>query len=198
MPEFKKWSSQQQATIIWHITEPDSFFIEQTALNSTINSQKRRLEFLAGRFLLQYLVPHFPLDKIAPDENDKPRLANNEWHFSISHSFPFVAVAVSKTQDCGIDLQTYRPNMLRLQHKFLSPKEQSLFMNDERLLTLAWCAKEAAYKWNGKRGVDFIEQLPIVSFHQEKCMMEIAVNHQQKILLQGGLEEAFAWMLVVV
>lgn len=33
---------------------------------------------------------------------------------------------------------------------------------DEKTITAAWSAKEAAYKWNGRRGVDFIEHLPII------------------------------------
>jgi phosphopantetheinyl transferase len=194
MPVFKKWSDERQTIVIWHITEPESFFTEQLSLATNIKNENRRLEFFVGRFLLKQIVPDFPIEKIEPDVNDKPRIPHNDYFFSISHSFPFVAVAVSHFHECGIDLQTWRPNMQLLQHKFLSHEEQVLFKNDEQLLTLAWCAKEAAYKWNGKRGVDFIHQLPIKSFNLENLSMEIAVNNAQNISLKGGMEQNFAWM----
>jgi phosphopantetheinyl transferase len=44
---------------------------------------------------------------------------------------------------------------------YLNEHEQALCKGDTRLMTLAWCAKEAVYKWNGRRGIDFIHQMPI-------------------------------------
>ena len=54
-----------------------------------------------------------------------------------------------------------------LQNKFLSAEEQRLFKNDPKLITLAWSAKEAAYKWQGRRGVEFIEHL-LIRFFEKK------------------------------
>ena len=51
--------------------------------------------------------------------------------------------------------------MAEIQHKFLSDIEQQIFQNDPRLITVAWCAKEAVYKWQGRRGVEFIDHLQI-------------------------------------
>lgn len=196
MPIYKEWSELQHKIVIWKITEPESFFANELDLFPAINNEKRRLEFFVGRFLLRYLVPEFPLSSIVPDENDKPGVPECKWRFSISHSYPYVAVSVNDEIECGIDLQVWRPNMLRLQHKFLSKNEQDMFQNDEQLLTLAWCAKEAAYKWNGKRGVDFIKQLPISKFDREKNKIEILIANHQEISLIGGLENDFSWMLV--
>jgi phosphopantetheinyl transferase len=196
MPLIKECKEQYQQIAIWHIEEQESFFREEVRLDCNIKNEKRRLEFFVGRYLLKYIVPNFPLAHIAPDNSDKPRLPDNEYFFSISHSYPYAAVVVSKTKECGIDLQTWRPNMKQLQNKFLSKKEQAFFSNDEHLLTLAWCAKEAAYKWNGKRGIDFIQYLPIVCFDSESCSVEIRMSNEQTILLKGGLEKEFAWCVV--
>ena len=196
MPLIKECKEQYQQIAIWHIKEPESFFREEVRLDCNIKNEKRRLEFFVGRYLLKYIVPNFPLAHIAPDKNDKPRLPDNEYFFSISHSYPYAAVVVSKTKECGIDMQTWRPNMKQLQNKFLSKKEQAFFSNDEQLLTLAWCAKEAAYKWNGKRGIDFMQHLPIVYFDKDQFSMEIRMSNEQTILLKGGLEKEFAWCLV--
>ena len=42
--------------------------------------------------------------------------------------------------------------------------EQAILLHQPAHFLLAWCAKEAAYKWNGKKEVAFIEQLPITKF----------------------------------
>jgi len=99
----------------------------------------------------------------------------NTYYFSISHSWPYVAVMVSLTQECGIDIQTWHPRIQKIQHKFLSAEEQSLFNNDTKLLTSAWCAKEAAYKWQGRRGVEFIDHLPIISLEVEANKNNIVI-----------------------
>jgi phosphopantetheinyl transferase len=143
------------------------------------------MEHLCGRFLLQYLYPNFPIHQITPDNQDKPRLPNNVLFFSISHSWPFVAVLINEKEEAGIDIQTINPRISAIKHKFLSPTEQLLFGDDLYLLTLAWCAKEAAYKWNGRRGVPFIEELPIL-FHKSNAhqhQINIHIGNQRHMML---------------
>ncbi len=64
---------------------------------------------------------------------------------------------VDATTEAGIDIQTWHEGIERIQSKFLSPVEQKMFDNDPKLLTLAWSAKEAVYKWSTERSVDFID-----------------------------------------
>jgi phosphopantetheinyl transferase len=146
---------------IWQVTESEIFFTEQTGLVTDIKNEKRRMERLAGRYLLQHLQADFPIHAIAPDPHDKPRINADQYFFSISHSWPYVAAVVDPQDEAGIDVQTWHPRILSIQHKFLSADEQEMFGNDEHMVTLAWAAKEAVYKWMGRRGVDFIEHLPI-------------------------------------
>jgi hypothetical protein len=70
---------------------------------------------------------------------------------------------VSPFVEGGIDIQTWRKSMMAIRHKYLSAAEQLLVGSSEVDLTLAWCAKEAAYKWQGRRGVEFDEHMIIVS-----------------------------------
>lgn len=187
---------------IWKVTEGEDFFREKTGLLAKgIASEKRRLEHLAGRTLLRHLKEDFPLPHIAKDAHDKPRLPQNRYRFSISHSYPYVAAVVSDSEECGMDIQCYRPGMERLQHKFLSAAEQAFFNSDEKLLTLAWCAKEAAYKWQGRRGVDFIEHLPIISFALNGTAADFRMRlplleGTPEIRVEGWLEEEYAAGLV--
>ncbi|HTN46759.1 MAG TPA: 4'-phosphopantetheinyl transferase superfamily protein [Flavipsychrobacter sp.] len=198
MPLYREWSSDPYSlAAIWEIAEPESFFLERTRVHTDIKNPKKRLEHLAGRFLLKHLEEDFPLLNIHIDEHDKPRLPDNEYFFSISHSYPYVAVVVSPFVECGIDIQVWHPRMELLQHKFLSEKEQKLFTGDPQLLTLAWSAKEAAYKWQGRRGVDFIEHLPIQHLQKEDGLFQMDVllrlsSPFVKITVKGMIEKDFA------
>ena len=155
------------------------------------------MERLAGRFLLKHLEEDFPLLNIRPDEHDKPRIDNNEFYFSISHSWPYVAAVVSPYVECGIDIQCWHPRMEALQHKFLSVGEQGYFGNDPKLITLAWSAKEAAYKWQGRRGVEFADHLQITQFseieHNYYFDIYLQLTHpQMQIQAQGIVKQDFA------
>ena len=165
MPLFKEWDlGDDGRAAIWKVEEPEAFFAEQTGLTPDINNEKRRIEHLAGRFLLRHLEAEFPLHQIARDEHDKPRITDNAHFFSISHSWPYVAVTIDPDNEAGIDIQTWHPRIGNIKHKFLSDEEQQLLLHDPKLFTLAWSAKEAVYKWNGRRAVEFIEDLPIVHY----------------------------------
>jgi hypothetical protein len=175
MPLYQEWQPKPHTlAAIWHISEDEDFFSAGTGLASLIKHSRKRLEHLCGRWLLRLLREDFPLHQIAPDEHDKPRLPENRFFFSISHSFPYVAAVISEQEECGIDIQVWKSSIGEVAYMFLSEKEMALCRlavfepgeaaagaPDARLLTLAWCAKEAAYKWNGRRGVNFIADLPI-------------------------------------
>jgi phosphopantetheinyl transferase len=203
MPLYREWASDPfSLAAIWKIEEPESFFTEQTGLVADIKNEKRRLERLAGRFLLKHLKEDFPLFNIRPDEHDKPRIDDNQYYFSISHSWPYVAAVVSPYVEAGIDIQCWHQRMEKLQNKFLSPAEQLFFKNDPQLITLAWSAKEAAYKWQGRRGVEFIDHLPIHFFGKNENFYNIKINlqltaPQLDITVLGLLEHDFSCALVV-
>ncbi len=202
MPLFKEWTINNNAlAAIWKIEESEEFFSSNTGIESNIKNEKRRVEHLAGRYLLKHLVEDFPLMSIGKDEHDKPRIEDNEYYFSISHSWPYVAAMIDPHNEAGIDIQTWHHNIGRIQDKFLSEAEQKLFHN-EQLITLAWCAKEAAYKWNGKRGVDFIEHLPIEYFDNNPENYEMTIFFKlselpQVIQLNGLIHSDFACSFVI-
>ena len=200
---YKEWSvGHDSLAAIWKIDEPEAFFIERTGIAPEIKNEKRRMEHLAGRFLLKHLKQDFPLLNIRPDEHDKPRIDDNHYYFSISHSWPYVAAIVSPYHECGIDIQTWHRRMEHLQHKYLSPDEQKWFNNDPKMLTLAWSAKEAAYKWQGRRGVEFIDHL-VLDFLEEKnnlFYINIFLNltsPPQLLTLEGSLEPDFSCVYVL-
>ncbi len=201
MPLIKEWNPGNYGlAAIWDVTEPESFFTESTGIISDIKHEKRRLERLAGRHLLKHLQEDFPLHAIAPDVHDKPRIDADKYFFSISHSWPYVAAVVDPEDEAGIDIQTWHRNILGIQHKFLSAEEQEMFGNDEQLVTLAWCAKEAVYKWLGRRGVDFIDHLPITYFNKKQLTMTIYAKGRaipMMVTVMGELTEHYACTYVM-
>ena len=198
MPLFKQWQDKNTTISIWKIEEEENFFLKKAGLKSDKKFLHRRLEHLASRYLLVQFLPDLVLDQIIISDSGKPHAPGHPAYFSISHSFPYAAVAISHDQETGIDIQVYQDKILRLQHKFLSDKEQLLFENDPQKITLAWTAKEAAFKWYALGGVDFIRHMPINDLKLTGKMADLKMkfskeHHDRELVLKGGMEDDFAW-----
>ena len=164
---------------VWQITEDESFFLEKVPISRDITHPHKRLQHLAGRYLLQFLYPKFPYDLIRIADTRKPFLEDEAFHFSISHCGNMAAALVSSTVRVGVDVEEATPKINRILHKFLHPSEldwlveQPVFstvinMTDPAsaylLPTLLWSAKESVFKWYGSGQVDFSEHIRLLSF----------------------------------
>ncbi len=139
---------------VWKIEEEESFF--QVPLQREISHPKKRLQHLAGRFLLRHVFPDFPLELIEIADTRKPYLKEEAYHFSISHCGEFAAVIVSRTKRVGVDIEQMSPKIERIREKFLSAEDGPAFQSPSLFVTtLAWSCKEAIFKWWGYGGVDF-------------------------------------------
>ena len=150
---------------VWHITEPESFFLKEVPLQKEITHPHKRLQHLAGRFLLKELYPDFPLTLIKIAETRKPFLENDLFHFSISHCGAYAAVIVSKTYRAGVDIEQQTGKVQTIVHKFLTAEEQQLLHNAgiDKTATVLWSVKESVYKWKGSGGVDFRKHINVQS-----------------------------------
>lgn len=153
---------------IWRIEEPESFFLEKVPLKRDVTHPYKRLQHLAGRYLLPLLFPDFPLEEILVADTRKPFLADEQYHFSISHCGNFAAAIVSSNQRVGIDIELVTPRIEKISHKFLSPEEihflQQWQVFDKlqlELKTVIWSAKEAMFKWYSVGQVDFREHMQL-------------------------------------
>jgi phosphopantetheinyl transferase len=155
---------------VWHIAEAEDFFLEHVPLQREITHPNKRLQHLAGRYLLKELYPGFPYDLIRIASTRKPFLENEAYHFSISHCGHYAAVIVSTDNRVGADIELITPKVERIKHKFLSLQEQVLLASivhapfpdvNAYLLTTAWSIKESLFKWYGDSEVDFIKHLRI-------------------------------------
>src|SRR5438128_7090094 len=90
---------------LWKIEEEESFFSQHVPLQRDITHPHKRLQHLAGRYLLQYLFPDFPINLIKIADTRKPYLEDEAYHFSISHCSNYAAAIVSKTARVGVDIE---------------------------------------------------------------------------------------------
>jgi phosphopantetheinyl transferase len=114
---------------VWKIEEDEAFFLSKVPLNRDISHQHKRLQHLAGRYLLQHLFPDFPYDLIQIADTRKPFLFNEAYHFSISHCSDYAAALVSRWRRVGVDIELVTPTIQKIQHKFLTDNEIS-YLNE--------------------------------------------------------------------
>ena len=195
---------------VWHITEPEEFFLQKVTLQQEITHPNKRRQHLAGRFLLQQLFPDFPYELIRIADTRKPFLENEAYHFSISHCGEYAAVVVSPNYRVGVDIEKISYRVEKIKHKFLSDQEQQLLKEvpllpystlSEKLLTAAWSIKEALFKWQGSQEVDFIKHLPIIQFDgdEDKAIAQCKILKNRLIDLPAQVlffnDHTLAWVM---
>jgi 4'-phosphopantetheinyl transferase EntD len=152
---------------LWRIEEPEEFFLAKVPLKRDVTHPHKRLQHLAGRYLLPTLFEEFPLEEILIADTRKPFLPDEQYHFSISHCGDYAAAIASSEQRVGIDIEQPTDKIFRIIHKFLNEDEKQMLdepMSSSQLLqkaTLLWSIKEAMFKWYGDGGVDFRKHMHI-------------------------------------
>lgn len=184
---------------VWKIEETEEFFKGNVPQHRDVTHPHKRLQHLAGRFLLQYLFSDFPYELIQIADTRKPFLPDAQYHFSISHCGDYAAAIVSKESRVGIDVEIPVEKIEKIIYKFLSAKELDLFnlvpgagkvtgVDNFNEVTTLWSAKEAVFKWYGNGGVDFRKQIQLFSRKEEaktidcffsKSESELTVHYKQ-------------------
>jgi len=158
---------------------------------SSFKLAKRQKEWLGGRIAAKEAASalprchDIPLPELEVQQNsqDKPfiQLRPQETiNISISHSHE-LAVAMAGTNSCGIDIEPVSERIQRVQAKFCQDQElaqlntwQNDQQDNQQLLTMLWCAKEALKKMitpmPGFLELELyhIDKLTVFSFHSKK------------------------------
>lgn len=150
MPLFKALSTQDTHIWIWKYTEDEKLIPEEICNPIELENIQgvhlnRRAEMLSVRKILCEFLPHHQLRY---RESGEPYLEPHTSHISISHTFPYAAVATSPCP-VGIDMEKVKPKILSIEHKFILHEHQFLPLDKierMRYLTAIWCVKEALYK----------------------------------------------------
>ena len=94
-----------------------------------------------------------------------PQLPDGQAHISVSHCPGRVAVLLAGGR-CAVDIEPATRNFERAAPRYLTPDERMLSA-DPAWLAVAWCAKEALYKYAGRPGLDLLRDLRLEGV--ERC-----------------------------
>ncbi len=114
----------------------------------------RLLEKKGSKLLLEQLL-NTQEELLFYDPKGKPFLKDRQEHISISHSHEYLVILLNKTSNTGVDIERIREKVLGIRHKFLSEEELVFCGQDMERHIRLWAAKEAVYKWHGKKELDF-------------------------------------------
>jgi phosphopantetheinyl transferase len=172
MPVFYQQTIDRHTKLgIWKIEESESFFLETVPLQKEITHPHKRLQHLAGRYLLRYLFPDFPYALIRIADTRKPFLENEAYHFSISHCGDFAAAIVSSDKRVGVDVEIFSDKIERVKEKFINRVEQDTIIHFapdnhfNKYLTMMWSCKESIFKWYGSGQLDFKKHMQMQTIH---------------------------------
>lgn len=156
---------------IWKITETrEELFNLLSTTNqkiahhylSTIKSNKRALEWLSIRLLLQLLTNDSKT--ISHTDQGQPFLIDKSHQISISHSKDFAVILLHKYKKVGVDIENYSPRILKIENRFISENDYINPDNRTLHLILHWCAKETLYKLMNSTQIIFKKHLHIHPF----------------------------------
>lgn len=202
---FNKHITPNSQLALWHITEGvDGLLlllncrIDPLVLNVNEQLKKQRI---SARILVNLLCAE-PCNEIKYDGYNKPSLMNSTTKISISHAHDRVAVIINKVNETGIDIELIKSKVERIARRFMSEAELKQLDNSNRIeqLITYWCAKEALYKYYGKKELLFRENIFVEPFAQNasgKLVGHIKTSHIN-IDLSLCYEKTGDYMLVYV
>jgi len=117
------------------------------------------------------------------DNLGKPHLKDGN-HISITHSFHFSAIIVSKDIPVGIDIEKQRDKIVKIANKFTPLREYKIIANHDALvskLTIVWGAKESLFKIHPAEGLSFLNNIYIEDFSFDEAETTGNVRHNGDI-----------------
>lgn len=161
--EFALWRIEEQAEDLHNqlqLNDEEKYFVQN------IGNGKRHLHWLGTRVLLRTMLDTSEYIDCKVDEHGKPYLVSLPYHISLSHSFDYAAVMISRKKPVGIDIEHVKEKVERIAARFLSPDELKFIDPQQKIehLYACWCAKEAIYKCYGQKEVSFMEDIALRPF----------------------------------
>ncbi|MBK8518470.1 MAG: hypothetical protein IPL55_19945 [Saprospiraceae bacterium] len=160
---------------VWQNVEGDQYFFDHLDLYIPEREEvdhlktRKKSEWLCSRYLLYQVAGHGLRGACLKDQYGKPFIHGSDEFISISHTFNYTAVIVSR-KVCGIDLQVIVPKIIPIGVRFINSIELSFIPDDNKLsyYHVIWGAKEAMYKCYGKRELDFRTHIRVGNFIFDK------------------------------
>lgn len=146
------------------------------------HNNRHRLQWLSYRLLLKNVLQEDFIIDYQP--NGKPILRHPQKNISISHSFDYVAVALSN-HAIGIDIEKQSSRILKLKTKIANEKEQQKWdMQDYRILHIIWGIKEAIYKKMDYPIKNYLTEITVtnIDFNQQTAQAEVQTVDSKKMI----------------
>ncbi len=161
--EFALWKIEEEADELYNQLQLNDI---EKAYYEKLSKGKRNLHWLGTRVLLRKMLKTDEYIDAQVDAHGKPYLVNIPYHISLSHSFDYAAVMVSKSKPVGIDIEQVKEKVERIAHKFTRPEEMAFLDPAHKIqqLYVCWCAKEAVYKCYGQKEVSFADNITLEPF----------------------------------
>ena len=194
MPLIKDISVGKNRLGLWKIDGSETRFeteFPNQALALSVRHPRTQVQRYASRLLLAEMLGEMP--EVLKDEHGKPLLPHHQLTISISHTEGYAAILLG-TGRLGVDVQHYKPNVLKVRDRFLDENELIL-AQDIETTTLFWAAKEAIYKFNALPGLDFRDPITIHSI-EAGTLLSSFVYENVKTELNLGWEKLDGAMLV--
>jgi 4'-phosphopantetheinyl transferase len=163
--EFAIWRIEEEADELYSQLRLDE---QEQAHYESLKAGKRNLHWLGTRVLLRKMLRTEEYIDCKVDQHGKPYLVNLPYHISLSHSFDYAAVMISK-RPVGIDIEQVKEKVERIAHKFMRKEEMAFIGGADKIrqLYVCWCAKEAVYKCFGQKEVSFADNILLEPFSFE-------------------------------
>jgi 4'-phosphopantetheinyl transferase len=169
---------------LWRIDGSEMSFETQypeVAALLSVRHPRTQLQRYASRLLLAEMLGEMP--EVEKDEHGKPMLPKHAFEVSISHTEGYAAILLGEGQ-LGVDVQHFKPNVLKVRDRFLDKNEQEM-AQDIETTTLFWAAKEAIYKYNAKPALDFKDPITVHSIEPEILPSSFMYKEQETKLILG-------------
>lgn len=194
---------------IWKIEEAESELRSLLSLNASevreleaIKAPQSRLRWMASRLALKSVFEEWKVIQIHKDVHGKPYFELLNGHFSLSHSGEFAVCAYHPEKMVGVDIEFIRPKVFDIRKKFMKADELKSIpeKNAMESLFVCWCAKEAIYKWQGKKGLSMKDGISVHPFvYQEKGQLTAELmNDEGTRLLEVHYERLGDFMMAYV
>tara|TARA_X000001036_G_scaffold406411_1_gene415104 strand:+ start:3879 stop:4481 length:603 start_codon:yes stop_codon:yes gene_type:complete len=171
---------------VWNITETATELALLAGFSAPDKNDKKKCEWLATRLLIMHLaslfkIPYAGIDKTA---KGKPFLIGQIANISITHSFPMAAAMIHLNAPCGIDIESPRNQLIKIQSKILHISE---YQHKDNVFDLCkiWIAKEVLIKICGQTQLSFKKEMKTEFIGDNQVLGHIMSNETKEQHMMG-------------
>lgn len=194
MPVVIKKNYKDYTIAIWKIEEEESYFYQKIEFSEydtkelgEISHPAKRLEWLASRYLIKFIMDKPSIIYLNKKANGKPIIENFPCYISITHTSGYAAVIYSEKAEVSIDAEKIASRVEKIERKFLSEIELSSIHKEDKIeyLIIYWSIKETIFKLLEIPRLNFAQEIYIQPFSKKDGIAKVLVKH-------AGIEKEFS------